>query len=452
MSMVPDFKEQKLEVAGFIREVFSYISRFKGQLFILKVEDSLMEHPFFPVLIKDISYLHKAEIKIIIVPGTRHSIDAQLEAWNIKYEFYNGVRLTSEQALPLIEQASLGVSQRIMSHLTAAGCHGIQGNWVSARSLGIVNGVDYMRTGRIEKIQRDIIERLLNENFIPIFSPIGWNKLGFAYNVSSTELATELCKYLQVAKLFFIGAENGISATSLKFGPLTQYLELTDRGAISALDVEQAREILDENKDSLNFAQKDYLNNAIMACKAGASRVHLISGEIQGSVLQEVFSSRGDGTMVYSTQYFSIRPAVVDDIADILRIMQDYIEKQFLVPRSQEDILKNLKDYVVYVIDNAILGCGALHPYEDTHAEIAGVAVAANYRKSGVGDAIVRYLLSAAKIRSYKTIFLLTTQALDWFYQFGFEDGEVSDLPLSKRKAYNIDRKSRVLIYPLEKL
>jgi len=288
-------------------------------------------------------------------------------------------------------------------------------------------------------------------NFIPIIPPIGWNKLGHAYNISSTELATELCKYLQVAKLFFIGNENGISMEGLKTSSLTKYLEVTDSGVISALDIDQAKEILDLNPQTLNFAQKDYLLNAIQACKVGANRVHLISGEIQGSVLQEVFSSRGDGTMVYSSQYSSIRPAVIDDIADILRIMQDYIQKGFLIPRTQEDILEKLKDYVVYVIDNAILGCGALHPFENDCAEIAAIAVAANYRKSGVGDAVVRHIISAAQIRGYKKIFLLTTQALDWFYQFGFEDGTIDDLPPSKRKHYNTRRNSRVLVYSLEK-
>lgn len=451
MTTIPDFKEQKIEVASFIREVFSYITRFKGQLFVLKIEDSLMNHPLFPVLIRDISFLHKAGIKILIVPGTRNSIDAQLKAWNIDFTFNKGVRLTSEEALPLIEQASLGVAQRIMSHLTAGGCDGIQGNWVSARSLGIIDSVDYMRTGKIERIQRNIIDRLLDENFIPIIPPIGWNKLGHAYNISSTELATELCKYLQVAKLFFIGNENGISMDGLETGSQTTYLEVTDSGVISALDIDQAQEVLTLNPNTLNFAQKDYLNNAIQACQAGANRVHLVSGEIQGSVLQEVFSSRGDGTMVYASQYSSIRPAVIDDIADILRIMQDYIEKGYLIPRTQEDILEKLSDYVVYAIDNAILGCGALHSFEDNSAELAAVGVGANYRKSGIGDAIVRHLLSAAQIRGYKKIFLLTTQALDWFYQFGFEDGTIDDLPPSKRKHYNTRRNSRVLVHSLEK-
>lgn len=446
-----DFYSQHFEVAGFIREVFGYMDRFKGQLFVLKIDDSLMDHPLFPVLMRDIALLHKAGIRIIIVPGTRKSIDAQLKAWEIESKFHSGIRLTSEEALPLIEQASLGVAQRIMSHLTASGLSGIQGNWVLARSLGVINGVDYMRTGKIERIQRDLLEQLMNEKFVPIIAPIGWNKIGHAYNISSTELATELCKYMKVGKLFFIGNQDGIKLGGLVTGKNTKYLEPTDNGLISAMDVDQAKELLELNSDTLGFAQMDYLMNAINACKAGANRVHLLSGEFQGSLLQEVFSARGDGTMVYANQYSSIRPASMEDIPDILRIMQDYIDKGFLVPRTQESISEKLKDYVVYSIDNSIHGCGALHEFEDGMAEVAGIAVGANYRKSGIGDAIVRHLISVGQMKGYKKLFLLTTQALDWFYQFGFEDGTVDELPKSKREHYNQKRNSRILMLPLEK-
>ena len=442
---------QNIEVAGFIREVFGYITRFKGQLFILKLEHSLLDHPLFPVLIRDIPLLHKLGVKILIVPGTRKSIDRQLKAWEISSEFHNGVRLTNEEALPLVEQASLGAAQRIMSHLTAGGCHGMQGNWVAARSMGIIDGVDYMRTGRIERIEKNIIEHILSEDYIPIIPPIGWNKIGHAYNISSTELAMELCKYLTVGKLFFIGSENGICADGLTTGKNTKYLDVTASGVISALDIEQAQEILDLNPEKLTYTQVDYLKNAICACKAGANRVHLVSGETQGSVLQEVFSSRGDGTMVYANQYSSIRPATIDDIPDILRIMQDYITKGYLIPRTQESISDKLQDYVVYAIDNAIHGSGALHPFEDNTAEVAAIAVAANYRKSGVGAAIVRHLVATARMRGYRMVFLLTTQALDWFYQLGFRDGTLEDLPKTKRDHYNHKRNSRILIMPFGK-
>jgi len=122
-------------LASAIREVFSYISRFKGQLFILKIEDSLLDNPAFPVLVKDIAQLHFVGIKVLIVPGTRSSIDRQLEAYKLKTDFHNGVRLTTQEALPLVEQASLGAAQRILSYLTANGINGIQGTGLKPAAL-----------------------------------------------------------------------------------------------------------------------------------------------------------------------------------------------------------------------------------------------------------------------------------------------------------------------------
>ena len=146
--------------------------------------------------------------------------------------------------------------------------------------------------------------------------------------------------------------------------------------------------------------------------------------------------------MVYANQYSSIRPANIEDIPDILRIMQDYIDKGFLVPRTQESISEKLKDYVVYSIDNSIHGCGALHEFEDGMAEVAGIAVGANYRKSGIGDAIVRHLISVGRMKGYKKLFLLTTQALDWFYHFGFEDGTMASIEPLKSVTISVAQES----------
>jgi amino-acid N-acetyltransferase len=433
-----------MDLSSSIREVFSYISRFKGQLFVLKIEDSLLSSPQFPSLIKDIAQLHQVGIKVLIVPGTRQSIDRQLAAYELESDFEGGIRLTSEEALPLVEQASLGASQRILSYLTANGIHGVQGNWVQAQSLGIVDGVDFMRTGRPERIDRAIIEKLIADDFVPLLPPIGWNKLGHAYNISSTELATELCRFFKVGKLFFIGTEPGVE----KNGEM-----------LSALSVEEAEDLLalslnPKSRFSLSFAQRDYLQNAVRACRAGATRVHLLSGVSQGGILEEVFSSRGSGTMVYANEYWSLRPAKLSDVPDMLRIMQDYVEKGFLIPRSQDDIAARLADYAVYVVDNAIHGCGALHIYDkdsgnpkaEPKAEVAAIAVGANYKSAGVGEAVVRHLLTRAKSQGVRQAFLLTTQAADWFYSLGFRTGTVRDLPAEKRAKYNPRRNSRVLV------
>ena len=182
-----------------------------------------------------------------------------------------------------------------------------------------------------------------------------------------------------------------------------------------------------------------------MACEAGADRVHLVSGLSQGAILHEVFSSRGDGTMVYANQYSSVRPAKAGDIVDILRIMEDHVKKGFLLPRSAEEISSKLNDYVIYEVDNSILGCGAVHDWGDNYGEIAAIAVDSAYRKAGIGEVIVHSLLKKAPQNGFKKVFLLTTQALDWFYSLGFEDASIADLPKAKQESYDYKRNSRIL-------
>jgi len=438
--------------ASAIREVFSYISRFQDKIFILKIEDSLLDHPVFPVLMNDVAQLHKTGIRIIIVPGARKTIDRHLERFGMDTVSHQGIRITPRDSLPIVELSALEVSQRILSHLTANGVSGLQGNWIQASSMGVLDGVDYQGTGRIEYVNSQVINKLLGEGFVPILPNIGWNKLGKPYNINSNELATALCKRLSIAKLFFIGLEDGIRPEGLQLEQLKSECELTPQGIISSLELNDARILLESNSGVLDYNRRDYLRNAIRACEAGALRVHLVSGLTQGSLLQEVFSSRGEGTMIYANEYSSVRTAREEDITAILRIMQDHINSGKLIARNEKEIYRELKNYVVYEVDTAIHGCGALFSQDDQHGEIGAIAVDSTYHTSGIGRTIVRYLLLQAKKRNYKSVFLLTTQAGDWFYSLGFEEGSTSHLPEWKAKSYNQKRNSKILIHTLKDL
>jgi amino-acid N-acetyltransferase len=434
--------------ANSIREVFTYIHRFKGSIFVLKIEDSLLYHPLFPVLIKDITLLKASGIHVIIVPGVKKTIDTKLKQFNLNSNFHNGIRITTPEVLPLVESAALEVSQYILNMLTANGSNGVMGNWVQARTLGVVDGIDFGCSGKIDKIQSGILQEL-KQDFIPILANIGWNKVGIPYNINSTELATRICTDLKARKLFFIGLDEGIKASDVVIKTSKSGIPVNENGIINSLDIKQAESLLSDNP-ALSWNLKDYLVNSIAACKAGVNRVHLISGLSQGSVLQEVFSSRGEGTMVYSNEYSSIRPALIEDIPDMLRVMEDYILKQYLLVRSEDDLIRQIEDFIVYDIDRSIYGCGALHLYPDQTGEIAAIAVDPSYATSGVGRIIVKALILKAKEQKLKRVFLLTVQALDWFFELGFKEGKLSELPKKKQETYSEKRKSKIMIMDLD--
>jgi len=170
--------KQQVEV---IRQAFGYINQFKGKTFVITIESALLSHPLFPVLIRDLVLLHRMGIPIILVPGARERIDEVLKKYNIRCKRVNGVRISPPEAIPLIKMAAFDVSNKIMTMLTENGAHAAIGNWVRAKSLGVRNGVDFQGSGVVEKVQVDIVRKVIAEGLIPIFPTLTFIGTAFAF-------------------------------------------------------------------------------------------------------------------------------------------------------------------------------------------------------------------------------------------------------------------------------
>jgi amino-acid N-acetyltransferase len=427
-----------------IRTAFSYINRFKGHTFVVRLEGSLLDHPLFPLLVKDIVLLKKMGIRIVLVPGARQRIDELLAANNIVCRTVEGVRVTPAEAMPYVEMAAFDVSNRIMTLLAEDNCDAIIGNWVKARRLGVIGGVDFQHTGVAEKIKTDIVENLLATGFVPIFPNIGWSGTGKPYNISSAELALTAAAALKASKLFFITDFGGVSADGFAI-PSGVYV--TPENVVSQLTAPQAKAFLELNKNREKTHHYELVSLAYRACEAGIERVHVIDGREEGMLLKEIFSNRGLGTMIYGDPHENIRAAEHADIPEIMRIMRPFVKEDVLIPRSREDLEARIGDYALYEVDGTLHACGALHLFPDGSAEIAGIAVDKMYSSYGIGKKLVAYLIDRAAARGVKKLFLLTTRTADWFLELGFVEGDVSMLPLEKKAAYNKARNSLVLVY-----
>jgi len=326
---------------------------------------------------------------------------------------------------------------------------GVIGNWVKARSLGVRKGVDYLHTGTVEKVETEIIRKILLEGLIPIFPNIGWNATGTPYNISSSELACSLGKGLGAEKLFFISEYQGVSASRYR---LPEGVTMSEEGLVTYLSVPEAGALLELNEDRRGDELLELVGMACRACGDGVDRVHIVDAGIEGVVLKEIFSSRGCGTMIYANQHENVRPMSLGDVPEVLRIMQPFIEKEILLSRSEEDLARRLGEYVVYEVDGIIHACGALHPSQESpgRAEIAAVAVDETYAGLGIGKQILGYLLAWARRLGLRQLYALTTQTADWFLQFGFREGAVDDLPEQRRRSYDRQRNSRVLLLDLD--
>lgn len=433
-----------------IREVFDYIQKYKDKTFVLKIEDALIHHALFPLLMKDIVQLHGIGIRLIIVIGTRATIEAHLEKERIATQVVNGIRITPKAAMAPVKLAAMEVVQTVISHLFSGNANGIMGNWIRARSLGVRDGLDFQYTGRVEKIQSDIILKLLDQNFIPVLHNVGMNATGDCYNLNSDQVARQVCIDLDIEKLFFIRAQDAIPARGLDLPPGSQVHPSGD--ILSNVNLDHVAFILDQNRKALSFE-----NQTLLACSRdviggphGVSRVHIIDGRREGRLLQEVFSSIGGGTLIYGNRYAHIRKAKLEDVPELLHLLDGYTEKGRLVKRTAADIKRRIDAYYIYAVDHAVYGCGALYELDKGWAEIGAVAVNEAYKSKGIGRGLVQYLIHTAREKQIHTLFLLTTQAADWFFEFGFTWADPSDLPPLRKKGYNRERNSRVLLLNLE--
>ncbi len=433
-----------------IREVFDYIRQYKGKIFVLKVEDTLIDHSFFPLLMKDIVQLHDIGIHLIIVIGTRATIEKHLTRARLHTRVVNGIRITTKSAMAHVKLAAMEVAQTVISHLSAGNANGIMGNWIRARSLGVRDGLDYQYTGRVEKIQSDIVHKLLEQDFIPVIYNIGLNATGDCYNLNTDQIARQICLDLDIEKLFFIRAQDAIPTKSLELPPGSQ---VHPNGKIfSNMDISHVDFMLGKNKDSVSFENQTLLSysKAVIDRPKGVNRVHIIDGRREGRLIQEVFSSIGGGTLIYGNQYAHIRQASLDDVPEILHLQDGYIKKGNLVMRTASDIKNKIHAYHIYTVDHSVYGCGALYELGDDWGEIGAVAVNDAYKSKGIGRGLVQYLIHIARKRQIQNLFLLTTQAADWFFEFGFVWADPSDLPDSLRERYNPERNSRVLLLRLQ--
>lgn len=426
-----------------IREVFHYTHRFTGTIFVVKVDYTLFDNIYFSLLIKDLAMLHKAGIRIVLVPGAKERIDDVLARYGQTSAKVKGIRISDPETIPFIKMAAFDVSNRLMTMLSGQGITAVAGNWVQARALGVLEGVDYKNTGRVDKINADPVKAILEEGFIPIFPCIGWNHKGQAYNISSNDLAAQVAIHLGAQKLFFLSSENLFLSDLYDLRDLN--LVIKDN-RISRITLDQVKGFIARNSSKPRVCE--LLSLAAEACENGVNRVHFVDGRTQGVILKEVFSNQGIGTMVHQDPFERLRPMEREDISEVLRMMEPFVAKGILVPRSEEQMQSLFKDFVVYAVDEAIHACGALHQYGQ-QGEIAAIAVDSGYSHLGMGQKLVHYLIHKAQEIGLKKVFVLTTQSSDWFLRLGFSLGQVEDIPQERQEKYNPHRNSRIYILDL---
>ena len=423
-----------------VRDVIRYLQKFKNALMVIYLDDKTISSPLFSSHISDIALLHQAGLKVVLIPGARRRIDEVLNNAKIKWTYNENIRVTTQDAMPLIKMAAFDVSNTVMTSLAANNITAVIGNWVRARGKGVLNGFDYGTAGEIDKLETEAIRTVLNDGFIPIFPCIGWNAAGHPYNISSMLLAKQVAMNLKADKLFFMMFNEEIKAQNYA---IPDGFSLSETGNIPAMNLEEVDRFIEANV-SAGGEIKNLMKAAQEACRAGVTRVHILNGNKDGVLPCEIFSGLGSGTMIYTAGYGKVRPMSQTDIPSVLSIMRPFIESGKLLPRTEEQISNSLEDYIVFEIDDSVHACAALHFYEDGQAEIAAVAVDENYAHMGIGPKLMDNLIEQATQADASSIFIMTTQTADWFEQLGFEEDKIETLPEERLAIWNRARNSKV--------
>ncbi|MFZ3220694.1 MAG: amino-acid N-acetyltransferase [Rhodoferax sp.] len=435
------------------RSVAPYIHKFRNQTFVVGIAGEAIAAGKLQNLAQDLAMIQSMGVKIVLVHGFRPQVNEQLKAKGHAAKYSHGTRITDEVALDCAQEAagqlryeieaafSQGLPNTPMADSTV---RVISGNFITARPVGIVDGVDFQHSGLVRKVDTAGITRVLDMGAMLLLSPFGFSPTGEAFNLAMEEVATSVATALQADKLIFVTEVPGVRLRPLEAA--------SDENPIDTeLPLAAAEKLLTQLPAANQPTDTAfYLQHCVKACKNGVERSHIIPFAVDGSILLEVYVHDGIGTMVVDEKLESLREASVDDVGGILQLIEPFEKDGTLVKRSRTEIERDVGNYTVIEHDGVIFACAALYPYPEAKtAEMAALTVSPQVQGQGDGERVLKRIEQRARQAGLDSIFVLTTRTAHWFLKRGFVQTDPEKLPEARRRLYNWDRKSQVLFKKL---
>jgi amino-acid N-acetyltransferase len=416
-----------------LRGILNYVPRFREKIFVIAVDGEVASSPNFSNVLLDLAVLRSLNVRVVLVHGAAHQIAQLAEERSVKLSNRDGTGITDESTLKVALDAATTLMNDIMQGLTSVDLRAAYANVVIAHPAGILGGVDQQHTGRVERVDVQLLQVLLNEGVIPVIPPIGFDGEGRTFRVNSDAIAVEVAEALHAMKVIFLGASDAVMLN----GELVQQLSIGE-----------AEEIVKKRRPQLEPGAISKLEHAARACRGGVPRVHLLNGNTDEALLAEVFSAEGVGTMVYGNDYQQIRRVMKKDVRALLHLIKNSVEHAELVKRTRADLIAQLDDYWALEVDRQLVACVAVHFYPEAEkAELACLYVAKKHEGQGYGRKLMAFAEQLAAQRGAKHIFALSTQAFNYFQQKGgYVEVTPDELPPERRKKYDASgRNSKVL-------
>ena len=433
--------EQQQQYVKLFRQSSPYIHAHHGKTFVITLGGEALAHENLTNIINDIALLNSLGVRLVLVHGARPQIEERLKSRKLDSTFVDGRRVTDWQCLESVMDAVGNLRARIESKLSLglvnSPMHGasirvISGNFVTARPLGVIGGTDFLHTGEVRKIDCEAISQQLDNGYIVLLSCLGHSPTGELFNMEVEEVATSAAVSLKAEKLILYSSQEGLTD---KQGNLYNRIPYLEAGQLLKSQEGEMRRLL---------------RSAIKACEAGVDRAQLIDYRQDGSLLLELFTRDGSGTLISRDRYEEIREASIDDVGGILELIRPLEQKGVLRRRSRKELEREIKLFRVISLDGMIIGCAAIHPFNgDKSAELACLVVHPEYRQDNRGDDLLEAIEEQARQKGMEKLFVLTTRTRHWFLERGFNESNQESLPKKKRDNYDSERQSNILLKSL---
>lgn len=452
--MLRDSYNPRMEPSDFVaalRGAAPYVHAHNGRVFVVAFGGEAALRADFDRLIYDIALLHSLGVKLVLIHGVRPQIEAQVAARGLPASFSGDLRITDPATMDCVKAAvgslRMDIEARLSTGLASTPMGGARlkvagGNWVTARPVGIRDGIDHQLTGEVRRIDIATIREVLAQDRIALLSPIGYSPTGETFNLRAGDVAQAVAIGLKADKLVFVLDSDPDS---------WQLADAT--GDAGQLPLREAERLLGDGARHQPMSAEDQalLKAALAAGRGGVARVHLVGADANGALLRELYTRDGCGLMFYADEnYEAVREATIEDVGGVLALIKPLEDAGVLVPRSREQLELEISLFDVMVRDGTVIACAAMFPFpQNAMAEFSCVAVHRDYQREGRAEALLKRAEESARKLGVKKLFSLTTHTPHWFIEHGFEPGSIEDLPMQKQRIYNYQRKSLVLVKTL---
>ncbi|MDR0850815.1 MAG: acetylglutamate kinase [Christensenellaceae bacterium] len=283
------------------REALGYLNLYRGKIFVIKYDgEAIAERSAHESVLHDIKILAQSGIKIVLVHGGKPYIEKEIKNSGVISEMVEGRRVTTPKVMDIIKETYLElINPRLVSLMDGAGIgiSGINGHFLMCEKKKI-DGQCMGFLGKIKSVDRSLLDKLLNDGFIPVVSPLGVGSDGYIYNINPEDAAASIAKEMKAEKLIFLSTVDGILDKS---GNL-----------MYEIDIAEAEKLREDKQISENLYPK--FDVTVDALQNGVSAVHIINGTKQDSLFDEIISHSGVGTMFTDKKAAAKRRLIVDNL------------------------------------------------------------------------------------------------------------------------------------------